>query len=51
VKFPLATALGTQVRPEDVPADKLNTHDTDGLVRYAVRRGLIQAAAAWCALL
>ena len=30
---------------------KLNTHRTAGLVRYAVRRGLIQAAAAWCALL
>jgi DNA-binding NarL/FixJ family response regulator len=30
---------------------KLNSHRTAGLVRYAVKRGLIQAAAAWCALL
>ena len=26
---------------------KLDTHDTPGLVRYAVRRGIIQAAVAW----
>lgn len=30
---------------------KLNTHDTASLVRYAVRHGVIQAVAAWCAVL
>ncbi|HSL22778.1 MAG TPA: response regulator transcription factor [Vicinamibacterales bacterium] len=30
---------------------KLDAHNTAGLVRYAVRQGLIQAVAAWCAVL
>jgi two-component system response regulator NreC len=30
--------------------EKLNIHDTAGLVRYAIRRGLIQAAIGWWAV-
>jgi DNA-binding NarL/FixJ family response regulator len=31
--------------------DKLDIHETAGLVRYAIRRGIIQAAAAWMCIL
>jgi hypothetical protein len=36
---------GTELRT------KLNVRDTAGLVRHAVRSGLIKAAALWCATL
>lgn len=51
----IAALLGLSVKTaesyrNDVMA-RLNIHDTAGLVRYAARCGLIQAAAAWCAVL
>ena len=47
----IATLLGVSVKSAETYRSrlmaKLGIHDTAGLVRYAVRRGLIQASVAW----
>lgn len=51
----IAVVLGVSVKTAESyrarVMDKLDIHDTAGLVRYAIRRGIIQAAAAWVCVL